>query len=264
MLLDCLRTFSGEVSPSRPHSLHLDFRSHPSPCLSLRLVEGISVNECEVAAIDVEPPPHKPAPSTVPVRVVWGATLLRDAMQTLETLESGDKERAMRVHVQLSPKPVLKLTVSSPSMGAELSFPPHSFTCFDANAEVDFTFRFSRVALALRGLKHTSEVLLRLSSCGQLLLMLKFTSAAGVDSYVEWQLDALDDLIENEFDGEAQMRSQTPAQQPQGSKRAREPDLQGACSGATRLDTPTPSMNPDPGSAPSTDLIRRRLEEAWY
>ena len=36
-------------------------------------------------------------------------------------------------------------------------------------------------------LKHTSEVLLRLSSCGQLLLMLKFTSAAGVDSYVEWQ-----------------------------------------------------------------------------
>jgi hypothetical protein len=170
----------------------------------------------------------------------------------------------MRVHVQLSPKPVLKLTVSSPSMGAELSFPPHSFTCFDANAEVDFTFRFSRVALALRGPKHTSEVLLRLSSCGQLLLMLKFTSAAGVDSYVEWQLDALDDLIEDEFDGEAQMRSQTPAQQPQGSKRAREPDLQGACSGATRLDTPTPSMNPDPGSAPSTDLIRRRLEEAWY
>ena len=38
VLLDCLRTFSGEVSPSRPHSLHLNFRSHPSPCLSLRLV----------------------------------------------------------------------------------------------------------------------------------------------------------------------------------------------------------------------------------
>ena len=38
VLLDCLRTFSGEVSPSRPHSLHLSFRSHPSPCLSLRLV----------------------------------------------------------------------------------------------------------------------------------------------------------------------------------------------------------------------------------
>jgi len=106
-------------------------------------------------------------------------------------------------------------------------------------------------------------VLLRLSSCGQLLLMLKFTSATGVDSYVEWQLDALDDLIDDEFDGEAKMRTrQTPAQQPQGSKRAREPDIEAP----TRLDTPTASMNPDPdnGSGPSTDRIRRRLEEAWY
>ena len=61
------------------------------------------------------------------------------------------------------------------------------------------------------------------------------------------------------------MRSQTPVQQPQGSKRARAPDLQGARSGATRLDTPVASMHPDPdsGSGPSTDRIRRRLEEAW-
>ena len=29
---------AGETSPDRPHSLHLDFRSHPAPCLSLRLV----------------------------------------------------------------------------------------------------------------------------------------------------------------------------------------------------------------------------------
>eukprot|EP00964_Phaeocystis_antarctica_P032311 scaffold18292_cov60-Phaeocystis_antarctica.AAC.1 len=64
---------------------------------------------------------------------------------------------------------------------------------------------------------------------------------------------------------EAKMRSQTPVQQPQGSKRARAPDLQGARSGATRLDTPVASMHPDPdsGSGPSTDRIRRRLEEAW-
>ena len=63
--------------------------------------------------------------------------------------------------------------------------------------------------------------------------------------------------------GEAKMRTrQTPAQQPQGSKRAREPDIEAP----TRLDTPTASMNPDPdnGSGPSTDRIRRRLEEAWY
>jgi len=149
LLLDCLRTFSGETSPDRPHSLHLDFRSHPAPCLSLRLVEGISVIDVEVAAIDVEPPPKPPAPSSVPVRVVWGAPLLRDAIQTLETLESGEKDR---VHVQLCPKPVLKLTLSSPSMGAELSYPPHIFTCFDVTAEVDFSFRFARVALALRTL----------------------------------------------------------------------------------------------------------------
>ena len=43
---------------------------------------------------------------------------------------------AFAQQVQLSPKPVLKLTVSSPSMGAELSYPPNTFTCFDANAEV--------------------------------------------------------------------------------------------------------------------------------
>ena len=63
--------------------------------------------------------------------------------------------------------------------------------------------------------------------------------------------------------GEAKMRTrQTPAQQPQGSKRVREPDIEAP----TRLDTPTASMNPDPdnGSGPSTDRIRRRLEEAWY
>ena len=44
-------------------------------------------------------PPPRTNPSAQ-VRVVWGATLLRDAIQTLETLESGDKERAMRVHVR--------------------------------------------------------------------------------------------------------------------------------------------------------------------
>ena len=269
VLLDCLRTFSGEASPSRPHSLHLTFRSHPSPSLSLRLVEGISVNECTVAAIDVEPPYRPPAPSSVPVRVVWSAALLRDAIQTLETLESGDKERGMRVHVQhLSPKQVLKLTVSSPSMGAELSYPQPTFICFDANADVDFTFRFSRVARALRALKHTSDqhVLMRLSSCGRLHLMLKFTGATGVESYVEWQLDALDDLIDEDIDGEAKMRSETPAHQPQGSKRALDADLQGARSGATRLDTPAASMNRDAGSGsgPATDRVRRRLEEAWY
>ena len=63
--------------------------------------------------------------------------------------------------------------------------------------------------------------------------------------------------------GEAKMRTrQTPAQQPQGSKRACEPGIEAP----TRLDTPTASMNPDPdnGSGPSTDRIRRRLEEAWY
>ena len=80
--------------------------------------------------------------------------------------------------MQLCPKPVLKLTLSSPSMGAELSYPPHIFTCFDVTAEVrypallaplswsstpqprcapcppqvDFSFHFARVALALRTL----------------------------------------------------------------------------------------------------------------
>lgn len=66
--------------------------------------------------------------------------------------------------------------------------------------------------------------------------------------------------------GKANMRSETPAHQPQGSKRARDADLQGARSGATRLDTPTASMNRDAGSGsgPATDRVRRRLEEAWY
>ena len=73
------------------------------------------------------------------MRVVWSAALLRDAIQTLETLESGDKERGIRVHVQRSPKQVLKLTVSSPSMGAELSYPQPTFICFDANAEVSYS-----------------------------------------------------------------------------------------------------------------------------
>lgn len=107
---------------------------------------------------------------------------------------------------------------------------------------------------------------MRLSSCGRLHLMLKFTGATGVESYVEWQLDALDDLIDEDIDGEAKMRSETPAHQPQGSKRALDADLQGARSGATRLDTPAASMNRDAGSGsgPATDRVRRRLEEAWY
>lgn len=40
--------------------------------------------------------------------------------------------------VEQSPKSVLKLTVSSPSMGAELSYPQLTFICFDANTEVSY------------------------------------------------------------------------------------------------------------------------------
>ena len=39
-LLDCLKMFSGEESPDRPHTLHLDYRNAPRPCVSMRLVEG--------------------------------------------------------------------------------------------------------------------------------------------------------------------------------------------------------------------------------
>ena len=53
-------------------------------------------------------------------------------------------------------------------------------------------------------------------------------------------------------------------QQQPSQKRARAGDL-GARSGATRLDTPTATNNDlDSGSGPSTDRVRRRLEEAWY
>ena len=95
------------------------------------------------------------------------------------------------------------------------------------------------------------------------------TSAAGVDSFVEWQLDALDDLLDDELDGQAKMRSGTPAPPPQ-SKTTPAVHLQGARSRATRPDTPTAAAawstvtNPESdGDGPSTDRVRRRLEEAW-
>ena len=44
------------------------------------------------------------------MRVVWGAPLLRDAIQTLETLESGEKDRFVRVHVRFLPAPPLPST----------------------------------------------------------------------------------------------------------------------------------------------------------
>ena len=50
-------------------------------------VEGISVNECEIAAIDVEPPYKPPAPSGVPVR-----------SSGLKDVASGCGARARRLH----------------------------------------------------------------------------------------------------------------------------------------------------------------------
>ena len=81
---------------------------------------------------------------------------------------------------------------------------------------------------------------------------------AGVDSFVEWQLEALEEF-EDELGGEVQMEDATPAPPQEGLSRTTPAvHLQlGARAGvASRgLD--------DSGGAPTTDRIRRRLEAAW-
>ena len=127
------------------------------------------MHECEVAALDIDPPPPMAAPpGKVPVRLVWEAERLKDAIISLDMNGGGgsDKERAVRLQARLQPKPVFKLTVSSCEMGAELSYPPEALETFDVAAEADHSYRFALLALALRALKHTNQALMRVGRRG--------------------------------------------------------------------------------------------------
>ena len=105
-MLDCLKMFSGETSPDRPHTLYLDFREVPKPCLSLRLVEGPSVHECELSAVEVESPAKPPLPGKVPARVVWEAPMLRVSGRgrPLGSLERRGR-RGAKAHATAPPPP---------------------------------------------------------------------------------------------------------------------------------------------------------------
>lgn len=194
-LLNCVKLLGADAAnrPDKLARMTLCYRVSHSPCMVLHLVEGNTVTECEVRALELDPPEPRALEGELLARVVWKAERLKEAIGLLEqgSSDGAAKDRILRLQVGPAP-PSLSLTVSSTAVGAEMSFPANALVKFDATGPVDFTYHFSLVASALRSLKDAEEVLLRVSEEGTMHWMIKIVDIRDGSHFVDFFLDPLD------------------------------------------------------------------------
>ena len=175
--VECLRilTSGGRDALEKPATLRMEYTS-ATASLQLTLVEGPAVTECRMHTVEVDVHERIVMDDSVPARIVLKSDALREAIGELEWGgdASSQRDKRMTLRVGLSPAH-LSFTVSSVDLGCEMVYPPESLAMFEAKQELEFDYRFMLLHMALRSLKESDEVQLKVAESGLLEFLLKFT-----------------------------------------------------------------------------------------
>mmetsp|Transcript_60067 Transcript_60067/g.106323 ORF Transcript_60067/g.106323 Transcript_60067/m.106323 type:complete len:160 (+) Transcript_60067:375-854(+) len=130
----------------------------------------------------------------VPSRIVISAEKLANGLSELEWgSETGQKDKRVAVGVQVQP-PQLSMTVSSEDLGCEMVFPQDALIVCNIRCDLEFSYRFSLLRMALRSLQQAEEACIQLDVNGLFDLKVKFANAQFIQFFIHPLMDEEEDF----------------------------------------------------------------------
>lgn len=196
--MECLRILDGHRGSGlgSPPSLYIGY-DDTEATLSLTLIEGSVVTECEISTFDQgSPKVHGMGSTAQSCRVVLRADALREGLQELDWGDANHKDKTIGLSVQTKDS-TLRFTVRNADCGCEMAFPVEAVTRFDASTDVSEAYRFSALQAISRALAAADEACLRVMHEGALSIMLRL-SDGNKTGFVEYFVSPLLDLEDME------------------------------------------------------------------
>lgn len=190
--MECLRILDGRgAALAQPPSLHVRF-SDETGALSLTLIEGLAVTECEIATMDHgEPSERGGAAVAQACRIVLRADVLREALAELEWGDANHRDKAVALAVSGAQRE-LCLTVRNTDSGCEVRLPAESLSKVEIPPDqaVAETYKYSHLQAIARALGSAEEACLRVLDGGELNVMMRLAEG-GKTGYVEYYITPL-------------------------------------------------------------------------